>query len=310
MTTQTPVARSGGDGPEPAARVRIPESVRTAALWLLLVACAVTWTVPQVSIDYRRNRWIPAESLLFLPTGQYLKAASLGYGNLVADVIYLWSIQYYGHHRTSEGRRYLWRIFEVITDLDPNYQDAYVTGALIMASDMDDPETAIQLLERGARNNPDDWIYPVEAATYAWLTLKDYPRAAGYFDRALELPGTPPIVRRIRAGMDEFAGNLQQALGLWVDIYRDAVDRGDERIQAVAWQHIYDIDVEIDLGELRGAIAAFRERTGRLPAALPELVRAGLLASLPLDPDDRPYMYDPASGAIVDPRENRSRASR
>lgn len=289
---------------------RRQEGWRTAGLWLLLIACAFTWTVPQLSIDYRRNRWVESEALLFLPTGQYLKTVSLGHQELVADLLYLWSIQYYGHHRTAEGRRYLWRIFEVITDLDPRYQDAYLTGALIMAVDMDDAELAIQLLERGAASNPGEWIYPVEAAHYAWMTLGDYERAAAYFDRALTIPGVPPVVRRARAGMIEFAGNFGQALSLWVEIWREAVEGGDERIAAIAWQHVYDLDVEADLSELRQAIERYRVQQGAWPASLDELVSTSLLGSLPRTAADEPYLYDAAGGRIVDPREGRSRARR
>lgn len=290
--------------------IRMSEGLRTAALWLLLGACVVGWTVPQTSIDYRRNRWLESDSLLFLPTGEYLDAVSLGYQTLIADALYLWSIQYYGHHRTAEGRRYLWRIFDVITDLDPRYQDAYLTGALVMASDMADPELAIELLQKGAEQNPDDWIYWVEAAHYAWIDMEDYPLAASYFDRALEKPGVPDFIRRARAGMSEYAGQSEQALALWVDIYRDAEANDDERIMAIAWQHVYDLDVEVDLVRLQAAVESFRQARGRLPQALEELVGAGLIDRVPRTANDDAYLYEPATGAVTDPLANTSRADR
>lgn len=290
--------------------IRVSEGVRTAGLWLLLGACIVGWTVPQTSIDYRRNRWLESDSLLFLPTGEYLDAVSLGYQSLLADGLYLWSIQYYGHHRTAEGRKYLWRIFDVITDLDPRYQDAYLTGALVMASDMADPVMAIELLMKGAGQNPDDWIYWVEAAHYAWIDLEDYALAASYFDRALEKPGVPTFIRRARAGMSEYAGQSEQALALWVDIYRDAEANDDERIMAIAWQHVYDLDVEVDVARLQDAVERFRATRGRLPQALDELVRAGLIDQLPRTANDDPYLYEPATGAVTDPLAHTSRADR
>jgi tetratricopeptide (TPR) repeat protein len=288
----------------------VAEGLRTLALWVLLGVCVVGWTVPQVSIDYRRNRWLQTDSLLFLPTGEYLDIASLGYQSLMADVLYLWSIQYYGHHRTNEGRKYLWRIFDVITDLDPRYQDAYLTGALVMASDMADPEMAIELLKKGADENPDDWIYWVEAAHYAWIDLEDYPRAAGYFDRALEKKGVPAFIRRARAGMSEYAGQSDQALALWVDIYRDAEAHDDDRIMAIAWQHVYDLDAAIDIERLEAAVGRFRADRGRFPQSLQELVSARLIDRLPRTANDEDYVYEPATGAVTDPLANTSRADR
>jgi tetratricopeptide (TPR) repeat protein len=286
------------------------DGLRTAGLWALLAVCVIGWTVPQTSMDYRRNRWVDSDSLLFLPTGEYLDAVSLGYQNMLADTLYLWSIQYYGHHRTAEGRRYLWRIYDVITDLDPKFQDAYLTGALVMALDMDDPNLAIELLEKGAANNPDDWIYWVEAAHYAWISLGEFERAAGYFDRALEKEGVPAMIRRARAGVTAYAGDTQRALDLWVDIFRDAEAAGDERITAIAWQHIYDLDVAVDVERVDAAVAQYRAARGELPVTLADLVRARLLPEVPRTANDQEYIYNSATGSVTDPLANASRADR
>lgn len=290
--------------------MRRGERLRTAGLWLLLLVCLAGWVLPQTSIDFRRARWREADALLFLPTGEYLQAASLGYQALVADALYLWSIQYYGHHRTAEGRKYLWRIYDVITDLDPLYQDAYLTGAMIMATDMADPELAIRLLEKGAANNPDDWIYPLDAGYYAWMDLDDPARAGEYFDRALEKLGVPGVVRRIRAGMDEMAGNLQAALGLWLEIYDEAVAAGDEHLEAISWQHVYDLKVDMDLELLNEALVRFRVARGRTPRVLEALVSEGFVATVPRSPDGSAYEYDSVTGRVTDPRTAGSRADR
>lgn len=284
--------------------------VRTAALWLTLVACIVAWVMPQISIDYRRARWREPEALLLLPTGKYLDAVSLGYQSVLSDVLYLWSIQYYGHHRTREGRRYLWRIFDVITDLDPLYQDAYLTGALIMAVDMGDAESAIRLLDKGAANNPGEWIYPLEAGYYAWMNLGDYARAAEYFARAMRYEQAPPMVERLHAAMTERLGDRQQALRLWLGIYAEAERDGDEQVMSIAWQHVYDLKVDIDLEMLGEAIERFRADRGRPPRVLSALVSQGYLRVLPNGPTGEPYRYDPVTGRVTDPRAQGSRATR
>ncbi len=285
-------------------------SLATAGLWALLLTCLGGWVMPQVSIDYRRARWSEPEALLFLPTGQYLDAASLGFQTALADALYLWSIQYYGHHRSMEGRRHLWRIYDVITDLDPRYQDAYLTGALVMAVDMGDAELALRLLDKGADRNPGEWIYLVEAGHYAWISLDDYERAAGYFDRALEIPGTPAILGRIRAGMAELSGDRQAALALWMDLYGEAVATGDDEIAATSWQHVYDLKIELDFEQLQGAVTRFRGERGRPPRVLDALRSQGYLASVPSSPTGEPYTYDPVTGTVSDPREGSSRARR
>ena len=56
--------------------------------------------------------------------------------------------------------------------------------------------------------------------------------------------------------------------------------------------------MKADVQDLGRAIAQFRERSGRLPRSLGELVRAGILATIPLDPDGNAYVYDPSSAAV------------
>jgi len=279
-------------------------------IWVVLLVCIGGWVMPQMSIDYRRARWADPDVLLFLPTGEYLDAASLGYQALIADALYLWSIQYYGHQVAEQGRLYLWRIFDVITDLDPLFEDAYLTGALMMGSDLGDAAMALRLLEKGATHNPDGWIYPLESGYYAWMNLGDHELASEYFDKAVAIPGAPEVIGRIRAGMAEFVGDQRMALALWADVYEGARAEGDAKIESIAWQHVYDLKVAIDLEDLRAAIRRFRFERGQLPAALQELASEGYLRVVPDMPTGEPYEYEAVTGQVADPRESSSRADR
>ena len=81
-----------------------------------------------------------AHPLLYLPSGKYLKVAALGFDGLLADLLYLWSIQYYGNYDIKDRYTYLERIYDqVITELDPHYLDPYLVGALIMTAEARNP---------------------------------------------------------------------------------------------------------------------------------------------------------------------------
>ena len=85
--------------------------------------------------------------LLYLPSPEMLKIMSLGNPGLAADVLYLWSIQYYSLFKPHERFLYLETIYNLITDLDPLYVDAYRVGALrrIAAAPVAPPERAERL---------------------------------------------------------------------------------------------------------------------------------------------------------------------
>jgi tetratricopeptide (TPR) repeat protein len=234
--------------------------------------------------------------LLYLPSGRFLKVASLGFDPILADVLYLWSIQYYGDERNDDRFGHLNHIFkDLITELDPHYLDAYLTGALIMSAEARRPEMALALLDKGIEANPAAWILSFDAGFLCYQELKDYARARSYFEKALLAPDVHPAVRRFAAAMSSRTGDMRLSLEEWAAIHETATD---EYVRRVAWNHVHDLSVRIDLEDLEGAIASFHSRAGRPPRRLDELPRAGLLPSVPLDPEERPYDYDPRTGRV------------
>jgi len=268
---------------------------RRALMALCGLACLLLAVIVQGRIEAgQRSRAI--HPLLYLPSGKYLKVMALGFDDLLADMLYLWSIQYYGNYAIKDRYDYLERIFEqVITELDPHYLDPYLVGALIMTSEARDPEMALRLLDKGVRANPDKWIMPFEAGFLCYNDLHDYRRAAVYFEKALAIPDVHPLVRRLHAEMYNRAGDKRTSLREWMEIYDTAAD---PYVHNIAWNHAHDLKVDVDLEDLRGAVSAFRSREDRLPRRVQEIVEVGLLQALPRDPEDRDYQYDPGTGEV------------
>jgi tetratricopeptide (TPR) repeat protein len=235
--------------------------------------------------------------LLYLPSGRYLRVAALGYDELVADALYLWSIQYYGNYDIADRYDYLEHIYkDVITELDPRYLDPYLIGAMIMNAEAHQPEMALRLLDKGIEKNPDQWILPFDAGFLCYQTLKDYGRAATYFDAALAIPGVPPIVQRFKADMARRGGDIRASLQEWAAIHEAATD---DYVRTIAWNHVHDLRVEVDLEDLKGAIETFRGRMGRPPTGLSELRSSAIVANVPRDPEGNAYRYDARTGAVA-----------
>ncbi len=250
----------------------------------------------QGAIETRAAARPETSPLLYLPSGRYLDVAAIGFDGLLADLIYIWSIQYYGHYDIADRYAHLDHIYRrVIAELDPHFIDPYLIGALIMNVEAKDPEMALRLLDTGIANNPGRWVLAFEAGFICYQDLRDYDRAAVYFEKALAAPDVHPLVRRLRAAMVDKSGDPRAALRLWIEIH-DTSD--DAYTRQVAWNHIHDLKVAVDLAELRLAIEAWRARHGAPPRRLAALVAGGFLGRMPADPEDRPYRYDPARGAV------------
>jgi len=276
-------------------RLSPPRSGRRG-LALAAIACLFLAALVQGRFEARAAGRPGVHPLLYLPSGKYLRVAALGFDGILADAIYLWSIQYYGSFQIADRYHYLEQIYgQVIAELDPQYLDPYLTGALIMTVEARDAEMALRLLDKGIEKNPDAWILAFEAGFVCCVDLKDYARAARYFDKALQVPGCHPTVRHLYAEMYNRAGDKRASLREWAEIYETATD---PYVRSAAWNHVHDLKVQVDLADLRTAVDGFSKQEGRRPRHLRELVSLGIVPVLPRDPEDRDYRYDPATGEV------------
>jgi len=269
----------------------------TATLLLVafLMAAAAAFAALKVRTDKVAREELPGSSIIYIPSGKFLKYATFGYRALAADAIYLWAIQYYSTPTIDDRFDHLDHIFAIINELDPRYQDPYEVGALIAVQEARNPAAAFSILDRGAANNPDQWVYPFNAGHVALMTLKDYPLAEKYFEQCLKIPGAPEFVERLRANAIFKKGDLRTSWETWLEIYKKAPD---ERTKKIASNHLYNVKAAIDAAAIEDAAAKYRERFGRPPADLETLLRTGFLREVPKDMDGQDYIYDPATGKV------------
>jgi tetratricopeptide (TPR) repeat protein len=239
------------------------------------------------------------DELLYLPNGKYLRVMSLGHRTLMADAVYLWAIQFYSNYEREGRYRYVEHVFSnVITELDPHYIDAYWLGALILIIEAGDLDAGLDLLEKGMDANPKAWILPYLAAWECYRTER-FDRAAAYFERAMEIPEAPAVLRRLRAGMFSKKGDLRVATRLWQEILED--EDADEASRAIARRQMRDLKISFDVRRLDAAVQRFRKDNGRFPTGLAELERRTYIDDLPTDPEGRAYRYDAETGRIWSP---------
>ncbi len=265
-----------------------------AALAVLVPVAAAAWSGERLAST--RSERPTAAQVLYLPSGRYLKVVSLGYSAVLADAIYIWSIQYYSNYDEADRFTYLEHIYDnVITELDPHYIDPYLIGSLIMSFEAHDNEMALRLLDKGIAANPDEWILPFEAGYTCYNSLHDYTRAAAYFEKAMNDPGAPSAIRRMRAEMYNKMGDKRASLGYWKEVLGQA---DNDYVRDVASRHVHDLTIEIDLEELSRAVSAYRARNGANPPSLTALQTGGFIRGAPVDPDGKPYHYDPKTGEV------------
>ncbi len=159
--------------------------------------------------------------VLYLPSGQFIEQAALGYRELAADLLWFKMVQYYGGYRMGENDLALFtHLAGVITDLDPQFRYAYIFAAIIIAQDLGSLETGIGFLEKGIRNNPDDWWLPFQLGFLHYVYARDYDRALASFERAARLPGAGPQAARFAAFVAAKAGYVETSIAMWEELAR------------------------------------------------------------------------------------------
>jgi tetratricopeptide (TPR) repeat protein len=230
------------------------------------------------------------EELMYFPSGQFIRQATIEYQSLAADVVWLRAIQYYGHHLMTD-RKYEWlgHVFGILTALDPKFIGAYHFGAITLAWDARKPQEAVEFLADGMAANPMNWQLPFDAAFISYMLLRDYERAGVLFDIASRLPGAWQITSRWAAVAMSRAGDFESAREMWRQIYENSENKA---LRALVIRQLRNLKLEEGLAELQAAMNRFHDDRSRWPANLRELIAAGYVAKLPEEPFGGRFFID------------------
>src|ERR1700732_3545403 len=132
------------------------------------------------------------EDALYVNSPKIVKRASLGFEGMMACIYWTRAVQYFGHRHFNRAQTYneLAPLLEITTTLDPHLFPAYQFGASFLAPAPPDgagePDRAIQLMEFGIKNNPNNWQLYYDLGFVYYTELKNYRKASEVFARGSE----------------------------------------------------------------------------------------------------------------------------
>jgi tetratricopeptide (TPR) repeat protein len=230
-------------------------------------------------LETQRPPAMRAEGLSYLPKGQYLKVAVLGYRQIVADFIWLKVLYYFGmRNQTNEGFRWTYHAVDVLTDLDPKFTFAYQAAGTVLAVWAKQVHESIALLVKGMHYNPEAWILPFIIGYDYYFELHDRATASRYFQIAAMLPGSPRYLPELATKMTVEAGDPEAALEFLQRLYQQTQD---EHVQKGLMQQMKEVLIERDIRFLENAIRRYQSRYGKPPKKLNELVTGGIILQIP-----------------------------
>ena len=266
------------------------------ALWITGLLIAVSIGVLHVPLNHWINSKPKLQQLTYLPNGEYLRMASLGYRELAADLLWLQAIQVMGQRKVSEQEgRWLYQAIDTLTTIDPKFVRAYEAGSHALCTLVVLPKESNQLLEKGIRHNPQEWRLPFLLGINYYFEFADDEKAAESMALAARLPGAPENLARLAAKLFVSAKSPQQAVEFLAKVYEETTD---ENVRQLLENRLKESIVERDLQILEEAISRYQDKYSRRPNHLQDLVGLGLLSALPHEPFGGRYLYEPATGTV------------
>jgi tetratricopeptide (TPR) repeat protein len=149
------------------------------------------------------------------------------------------------------------------------------------------PDLAIQLIERGIRENPDYWRFYEDLGFIYYFDLKDYTKASQAFLDGSKQPRALIWMKVMAAKIAAEGNSPATSKFLWSEIYQSTKD---EVVKKNAFDHLKLMKVEEDCQALDALNAEYTARTGRRATRISELIDARLIGGVPVDPEGFPYV--------------------
>jgi hypothetical protein len=192
--------------------------VRRLAVVVLLAICVAA----VVAFQATRPSGAGAGGTVFVPSPRFYTDFSPSFRTTIADAYWLLAVQYYGEHVNGDHRlSSLAAMLDLVTTLSPRFRQPYLFGAFALV-DAGQAQQGYELLKKGAEVLPHDWdlLTTLGAYVYEYASNADKARlAAGWYEKAAAVPGSPAWVPRVAADLLAKGGEAEKAALLWAQIY-------------------------------------------------------------------------------------------
>ncbi len=241
---------------------------------------------------YLKNR--PLEIKLgYLPHPQIIKTISGEHRSTAAAFTVLRVLFYYGTilQKLNDNVivrpefKNMYKTLAGAIHVDPYNMDAYYFSQAAFTWELGRVDEVNALLVKGLEYRTWDYWLPFYLGFNQAYFLKDYEKAAINMQRAAEISGNPLYAN---LASRYFYESEQNEFGLK---FLDAMIQG-AKSRSVKKSYEMRKQALISVLQIEEAVISYRNRFGRFPTELTELVQTGLLAKLPDDPYGGTFFLD------------------
>ena len=170
---------------------------------VILIFSIMLFAFFQYKYDSNTNLFLGKNKHVIIPSSTSLRILSFGNVNLVADLMYIWAIQFFATKSIKNRYDYAVKIFDIITDLNPKFEDPYLIGSTIIGLKSKNYRKAIDLLQKGKKYFKSNYYFDYHSGYFADYYLKDYKLAKKYYIQMSKYENMPGLLKYYWVNMDE-----------------------------------------------------------------------------------------------------------
>lgn len=221
-----------------------------------------------------------------------VKLVSLEFRSIVADFLFVRASQFYGgkvgenKKATKDDWDWLYRNLDVVTELDPYFQDPYYMGNGLLTWDAGMFNEANLLLKKATISRTWDWWFPFLSGFNKFFFMGDNKGGADDLLIASKRPGSWAILPKLASRLYYSEGKTETAISFLTTFWKNETDKKVKKG--------YEIRIEAlkKILFLEQAVIRFRVKTGTSPDKLIHLVYAGIITDIPRDPYGGEFYLD------------------
>lgn len=166
------------------------------------------------------------EDVLYIPiSAPLMRIFAPADPHFLADLLWMRTSYYFGQHFLSDkSYPHLFHLLDLITDLSPGWENPYLYGAVILASEAEAAEDGFYFIEKGLLFHPEEWQLWFFKGYYLWKYRENKLDAAQAFHKASALPGAPVYLANLSATFATEVGERELALRFLQESLRNVQD--------------------------------------------------------------------------------------
>jgi hypothetical protein len=174
---------------------------------MLLVACGLAGAIAAIiahrQVDRTRHEVDIALDLAYVPDGNTLRVAGMGFDEPMADALWIRAVLLFGERwnndPTASWSPWFVAMLRAVNTLDPRWENPYTYGGMMLRV-MGQVDASDEVFERAIRELPDNPFFPFALGMNQYLLRNDAQAAAHWIGVAAELPGAPAWYAAAAAG--------------------------------------------------------------------------------------------------------------